>query len=140
MSMMIVILAAALTQPEPHRITVDHGGKALEVVYRGEVTTRTRPVGSAPPTRSGHVRCDWTATVRVHRQLAGDGAAAAHPVAGERRIKGSRAGDCITNRAAIRRDIAARSAEVQTHVAALAAEDRPALMAALTAGGQREVH
>lgn len=140
MSMMIAILAAALTQPEPHRVTVDHGGKAIAVVYRGEVTTRTRRVGSAQPTRSGNVRCDWTATVRVHRQLAGDGAAAVHRVAGERSIKGSRPGDCITNRSAIRRDVAARSAEVRTHVAALAAQDRPALMAALSAGGPREVH
>lgn len=140
MSMMIVILAAALTHPAPHKVTMDHGGKPLEVVYQGEVTTQSKRVGSASPTRMGNVRCDWKATVRVRRQLPTHVTAADHLIAGERIIKGSRPGDCTTNRAAIERDVAARTDEVQTHVAELAARDQPALMAVLTAGSQQQVH
>ena len=140
MSMMIVLMTAALTQPGPHRVTMEHGGKPLEVVYQGEVTTESKRVGSSSPTRMGNIRCDWKATVRVRRQLPAHVTADDHPVAGTRIIKGSRPGDCITNRVAIQRDVASRSDEVQAHVAELAARDQPALMAALSAGSQRQVH
>lgn len=128
------LAAAAIDAPIAHRVTVQHRDTPVEIVYRADVATRTRQVGIAPAARPSTERCHWTATIVVAREVrvAGrPGTAFDRVLPGERRLSGSRAGNCVAGRKAIAAEMAGKADEIRAHLIAAADGDRPMLLAAL---------
>jgi hypothetical protein len=114
-----------------HSVQLDHRGAAMQVTYDAKVKVHRKQIGMSPPNRMSTARCTWAATVAVERRM--PGAAVARTVSSEKALKGSRPGDCATNRRAIDQEVASRGDEVQAHLAAVADRDRHQLMAELDA-------
>lgn len=131
-------LAAATTALPAHTSTVEHRGQNLAVEYRPVVETKLRQAGMAPPGRPATQICNWKASVSVERKL--QGAAHSQRVGDVREISGSQAGDCNLQGDRIAQQVAARGDAVQAHVAAVAAADRPVLLADLDIAHGRAGH
>lgn len=118
---------------EPHRIRIDHRGQRVEVTYRSAVSVAHRQVGAAgAPGRPAALHCRWRASVDVHREARhAAGHMMTRTISSAAPITGSRPGWCATQRAAIARDVAARSGTVRDHLLAAAARDGDALVAEL---------
>ncbi|MDB5717985.1 MAG: hypothetical protein JWM38_1412 [Sphingomonas bacterium] len=136
--LLVLLAGSAFGTPPPstdarHSIQLDYRGTPVEVVYEAISKVRHKQIGAAPPTRSGTVRCTWTATIDVTRRLAGSPAGSARTISSEQPLRGSRHGDCMTNRRAIAKELAAQSPAVRSHLLAVAERDRPQLHAELDA-------
>ncbi|MGC6328970.1 hypothetical protein [Rhizorhabdus sp. FW153] len=145
MSMIIALGMMALSPPAAdaahhHATTIEHRGVPMNVSYRASVDLATKPMGVSPPTRGGTDRCAWVATIAVERQMApAGGAGLTRIVSSDYKIKGSRAGSCMTSRKAIEQEVAARDAEIRSHVMAVADRDKSTLMAELEAAARVSV-
>lgn len=131
-------LAASAIPPPPdaaHSTRVEHRGQPVDVDYRAALRVATRQVGMAPAARQSTQLCLWSVTADVSRAVArpGSGKPLTRTIASDRLFKGSRAGDCVAQRRAIGREVAGRDAEVNAHLAAVAARDRGQLAADLDA-------
>lgn len=144
MSMIIALGMMALSPPAAdaahhHATTIEHRGVSMNVSYRASVDLATKPMGVTPPTRGGTGRCAWVATIAVERQMASGGATGnglTRVVSTDYKIKGSRAGSCMTSRKAIEQEVAARDAEIRSHVLAVAERDKSTLLAELEAAAR----
>jgi len=144
MSMIIALGMMALSPPaadaaQHHATTIEHRGASVNVSYRASVDLATKPMGVSPPTRGGTDRCAWVATIAVERHMAPAGAAGAgltRIVSTDYKIKGSRAGSCMTSRKAIEQEVATRDAEIRSHVMAVAERDKSTLLAELEAAAR----
>ena len=139
MSMLIVAaLAAAAGAMPAHKTQIEHRGQNLAVEYVPVVETRTRQAGVAAPGRSSTQICNWTATVSVERRL--DANVPAQRVGDTQLISGSQQGDCRLQGERIAQMVAARSGDVQAHVARVADADRQILLANLDMAHGRAGH
>lgn len=132
---MLMLAAAAVAAPAAmHSVKVD-GNSALVANYAATTAVTTRQIGMAAGPRPGSARCDWRAAVTVNRSLvdASGTEMATRTLAPTMTLKGSRPGDCMTNRHAIEADIAARSSDVQAHVVTVAEADQSSLRAEIEA-------
>lgn len=127
-STLVLLVAGATT----HSVQIDHRGAPVRAEYSARADIQTRTVGAHTPNRVDGRRCMWTATLSVDRRLLHT-PALARTIATDRTVSGSQAGPCPTNRQAIERDVAARADIGQDHLASIAAQDRPALLAELDA-------
>ncbi|MFZ5705227.1 MAG: hypothetical protein ACOY5R_08165 [Pseudomonadota bacterium] len=142
MSMIIALGMMALSAPATdaahhHATTIEHRGVPMDVRYRASVDLATKPMGVSPPTRAGIGRCAWVATIAVERQMAPAGTTGSgltRIVSSDYKIKGSRAGSCMTSKSAIAQEVAARDAEIRSHVLAVAERDKSTLLAELESG------
>ncbi len=128
---------APTSESPAHVEAVVHEGVAYRVAYHPVVTTRARTVGAAAGARPAQQWCRHTTEIGLERRIALDdgGAASDAPltqrVAGQRRITSQVAGACEHHRGGLARIAARDAARVEAEVRALAAADRPALLAAL---------
>jgi hypothetical protein len=76
-------------------------------------------------------RCVWTADMVIERRLvtAGGSVTNVRVLAPVKTVGGSLPGDCAVNRKAIDRDFAARAAELNAHLLAVAGQDHRDLLA-----------
>jgi hypothetical protein len=116
---------------DAHTVRLNHRGGTIDVTYAAKVKVHRKQIGMSPPTRLSTARCIWAAEVDVERRM--PGVAAARTISSDKAIKGSRAGDCASNRKAIDEEVASRGDEVRTHLAAVADRDRRQLTAELDA-------
>lgn len=112
-----------------HQATVEHRGQRYDVEHRARVDTSVRTVGAATGSKPGIQRCRWTATVRVERTIARDGATAATLLPAWRTVEGDRHGAC--NGAAAMQEARVRDAAAQMVAAARA--DHATTLAAIDA-------
>lgn len=122
--------AAGSSGDMSHRVTIQHQGQPVEVTYRAIVDVDARQLGAAIPTRVTDTRCTWVANVTVERTTSQAGQPV-RTISQAPAIDGRRHGDCMTNRHAIGRDVAAREDEVRAHLVEVAEADRAAALAAL---------
>lgn len=123
-------LSGAASEPIVHDVTVDHRGTNVAARYHGEIAITTRQRGMAAPMRTSSEQCDWTATLNVDRQFS-DAGTASRPVTSERVANGTRVGNCRALGKQIEREVAARRDAFQDRLVAVAAADRPKLLAEL---------
>lgn len=129
---MIAILVSLAAGAATHSIQIDHRGTPVRADYSARTDIQTRTAGAHTPNRVDGRRCMWTATLSVDRRLP-HSPALARTIATDSTVSGSRPGPCTGNSQAIERDIAARAIFGPDHLAAIAARDRPALLAELDA-------
>jgi hypothetical protein len=133
---MIALVASAavavpLTATEAHEVRIEHSSGAVDARYHGRLVVAHRQVGAvAPGGRASTLRCAWQADVVVDRAARHpSGSTMARSITRDRVLTGSRPGWCAGARQAIDREVAARSADIRTHLLAVADEDRATLMA-----------
>lgn len=114
-----------------HQATVEHRGQRYEVSHQARVETRAKTVGVAVGARLSLQRCRWTATVRVERTIARDGAATGMTglLPASRVVDGDRHGACPRTAAAPDRRVRVAAEEL----VAAARDDRAATLAAIDA-------
>ncbi|SFR96986.1 hypothetical protein [Sphingomonas jatrophae] len=131
----LALAATALAAPlASHDVVLTHGATPVRASYQAHADMRMKTIGMSAGTRMSTERCRWIATVRVERQLApahGNHHPLSRTLAGARKIEGSRPGHCMTARAGVQRDLAARTGDLHDHVRAVAAADQPTLLAEL---------
>jgi hypothetical protein len=122
---------AAVSAPLEHRLRIDHHSGAIDVLYRGDVAVVTKEVGTvAPGGRPSTLRCTWRLDVALEREARhASGSVMTRSFNTLTALEGSRPGWCMTHRRAIEQDVASRRQEVQQHLLAAAAADRPVLAA-----------
>lgn len=112
-----------------HQATVEHRGQRYDVSHRARVETRAKTVGVAAGARPSLQWCRWTATVRVERTIARDGASTGMtgllPVS--RVVEGERHGACTSPVAAADRRVRKAAEEL----VAAARDDRATTLAAI---------
>jgi hypothetical protein len=130
MSMLAIVLALA-TAADNHSVTVPHAGGPIAATYRSATAVRYRQTGAvAPPGAAQTLRCRWTATATVTRAASSPtGARLARTWAPAVVLSGVRHGWCGSARQSIAQEVAARRDAIERHRLAVAAEDRPVLIA-----------
>lgn len=125
--------SATLGMTVDHRGRLDHHSGPVATHYRGTVAVAHRQIGAvAPGGRASTLRCDWAASMIVDRRAtAASGATMTRQIESDPIVSGTRAGWCVTNRAAIAREVADRTADMQDHLIDLAREDHEALRSEL---------
>lgn len=135
----LAALAAALplsaAAAETHTVAFEHNGVAYEVTYHPLVRTVEKTIGAHPGARSTLQRCRAVTEIAVDREVRlPDGTAAlSHRLAGTQRITGHHVGPCEQNRRALADSRARLATEIAAQVRAMAANDRPALLAQIDA-------
>ena len=129
----VAAAGAALSMTVNHQHRVDHHSGPVDVNYRGDVVVKHKQVGTvAPGGRASTLRCDWTASRAVERHaVAASGTRLVRSIDSEQAISGTRPGWCVTNRHAIRTEIASRAVDMRTHLQVLAEQDAETLRAEL---------
>lgn len=130
---MAVLMAAA---PEVgHEATVSHGGADYRLTYAPRVETRSRTIGHAFGPRPSTLRCRWTIDVQVERRIhsADAGRSLVKLLPHNHSITGERPGDCRQNARAVADAQQSRASAIRDHVVAVAAADRPAVLAEIDA-------
>lgn len=120
---------ATLGMTVDHRSRLDHHSGPVATHYRGTVAVSHTQVGAvAPGGKASTLRCDWAASMIVDRHAtAASGATMTRQIESEPVVSGTRSGWCVTNRTAIAKDVAKRTADMQDHLIDLAREDHEAL-------------
>jgi hypothetical protein len=129
---LIAATALAATQPMTHSTVVEHEGTAYTVSYRPQIATTMRTIGMSVGSRPSSERCLWSATVSLDREIkrGNGGEPLLKRVPGEgHRIEGQTPGKCAQGRTLIDRSIAARVADAQERLVALAEADRASALA-----------
>lgn len=128
-------LSAALMAGGPHQTSIEHRGATYHITYQPQVQTRMKTVGMAAGTRMSTERCRWSADVKVERivRRAGRQDGPVKILSGVRTIEGSLPGTCEQARDHILKAQSGRHDIVRRHVAAVAAQDRHALLADIDA-------
>lgn len=128
MSLSLIALAAAAVAS--HSVTVDHHGATLKANYTARTHIETKTVGARTPNRMDMQRCEWTVRVMVDRAL-DHGPALARTIAGDRRLSGSNAGACASQRGLHDRIVAKYQDDIQSQLLAVAQRDQAPLIAEL---------
>ncbi len=126
---------AADYQDIRHRVEVPHGERQVTAVYQPKTMVSYRQVGNMTPNRPSTARCMWKAEISVERHLqapAGQGSHVVRTLVPTKLIEGSTNGRCAQGKEQVSTALARRTDEVRSHVLAVAAEDRNALMAELS--------
>jgi hypothetical protein len=126
---------AADYQDIRHQVEVPHGERQVTAVYQPKTMVSYRQVGNMTPNRPSTARCMWKAEISVERHLqapAGQGSHVVRTLVPTKLIEGSTNGRCAQGKEQISSALARRTDEVRSHVLAVAAEDRNALMAELS--------
>ncbi|MDY1008665.1 MULTISPECIES: hypothetical protein [Sphingomonas] len=126
--------AAAMAAPTiEHTTRVDHHSGPVEVRYRGAVVIEHRQIGAvAPAGQSSTLRCAWTANMIVDRHAkASSGTLMTRNFARDGVAAGHQPGWCSSSRAAIAREVAAKTRDLHQDVTAMAQEDHDVLRAEL---------
>ena len=127
-------LTAALPGSTLERSTqIDHQSGLVEVVYSGEVLIDQKQIGTvAPGGRPSTRRCVWKANIAVTRDAESTaGTIASRQFVRENVASGSRAGWCSDSKAAIAKEVATRSRNLDHHMMEAVQEDRGILVAEL---------
>ena len=140
MILTLIALASAApatdAAPMVHRVSAEHRGAPVDLVYKADQRIRTKEVGSSPPTRPSTVRCLWSVDLDVTRHVertGSEGLALRHSFSERDVLSGARPGRCLTNRNAIPRDVAKSQVKIDAHVQTLAQRQLPAVLAELDA-------
>ncbi|WP_430386590.1 hypothetical protein [Blastomonas fulva] len=126
---------AADYQDIRHQVEVPHGERQVTAVYQPKTMVSYRQVGNMTPNRPSTARCMWKAEISVERHLqapAGQGSHVVRTLVPTKLIEGSTNGRCAQGKEQVNSALARRTDEVRSHVLAVAAEDRNALMAELS--------
>ncbi|MCO5792279.1 MAG: hypothetical protein HEQ21_05625 [Blastomonas sp.] len=126
---------AADYQEIRHQVEVPHGERQVTAVYQPKTMVSYRQVGNMTPNRPSTARCMWKAEISVERHLqapAGQGSHVVRTLVPTKLIEGSTNGRCAQGKEQVSSALARRTDEVRSHVLAVAAEDRNALMAELS--------
>jgi len=126
---------AADYQDIRHQVEVPHGERQVTAVYQPKTMVSYRQVGNMTPNRPSTARCMWKAEISVERHLqapAGQGSHVVRTLVPTKLIEGSTNGRCAQGKEQVSSALARRTDEVRSHVLAVAAEDRNALMAELS--------
>lgn len=126
---------AADYQDIRHQVEVPHGERQVTAVYQPKTMVSYRQVGNMTPNRPSTARCMWKAEISVERHLqapAGQGSHVVRTLVPTKLIEGSTNGRCAQGKEQFNSALARRTDEVRSHVLAVAAEDRNALMAELS--------
>ncbi|WP_439469286.1 hypothetical protein [Blastomonas fulva] len=126
---------AADYQDIRHQVEVPHGERQVTAVYQPKTMVSYRQVGNMTPNRPSTARCMWKAEISVERRLqapAGQGSHVVRTLVPTKLIEGSTNGRCAQGKEQVSSALARRTDEVRSHVLAVAAEDRNALMAELS--------
>jgi len=126
---------AADYQDIRHQVEVPHGERQVTAVYQPKTMVSYRQVGNMTPNRPSTARCMWKAEISVERHLqapAGQGSHVVRTLVPTKLIEGSTNGRCAQGKEQVSTALARRTDEVRSHVLAVAAEDRNALMAELS--------
>ncbi|WP_439484658.1 hypothetical protein [Blastomonas fulva] len=126
---------AADYQDIRHQVEVPHGERQVTAVYQPKTMVSYRQVGNMTPNRPSTARCMWKAEISVERHLqapAGQGSHVVRSLVPTKLIEGSTNGRCAQGKEQVSSALARRTDEVRSHVLAVAAEDRNALMAELS--------
>lgn len=126
---------AADYQDIRHQVEVPHGERQVTAVYQPKTMVSYRQVGNMTPNRPSTARCMWKAEISVERHLqapAGQGSHVVRTLVPTKLIEGSTNGRCAQGKEQVNSALARRTEEVRSHVLAVAAEDRNALMAELS--------
>ena len=120
---------AALGMTLDHQNEVDHRSGPVAVKYRGDVVITHKQVGAvAPGGRASSLRCDWAASMSVARHaVAASGARLVRSIDSEPVVSGTRPGWCVTSHGAIKKEVAAKAADMRQHLMMLAQEDEQML-------------
>lgn len=137
MTMMIWALMALAggAGTEPHHVQIEHNGHRVDVVYRSDVQVAHKQVGSiSAPGRPSTLRCQWRATMDVHREARlAAGHVMSRRIGTDTSVTGSRPGACEGQRKAIAAEVAAAGGKLREHLLAIVAADRGTLVAELEA-------
>ena len=120
---------AALGMTLDHQNEVDHRSGPVAVKYRGDVVITHKQVGAvAPGGRASSLRCDWAASRSVARHaVAASGARLVRSIDSEPVVSGTRPGWCVMSHGAIKKEVAAKAADMRQHLMMLAQEDEQML-------------
>lgn len=127
--LVLAAAGAALGMTVDHQKDVDHHSGRIAVKYRGAVVIEHKQVGAVTPGgRSSSLRCNWTANMAVARDaVAASGTRLVRSIDSEPVISGTRPGWCLASRGAIKKEVAAKAADIQQHLVMLAQEDEQML-------------
>jgi len=127
--LVLAATGAALGMTVDHQNEVDHRSGPVAVKYRGDVVITHKQVGAvAPGGRASSLRCDWAASMSVARHaVAASGTRLVRSIDSEPVVSGTRPGWCVASHGAIKKEVAARAADMQQHLLMLAQEDEQML-------------
>ncbi|MBC2668893.1 hypothetical protein ACFOON_13895 [Novosphingobium piscinae] len=131
MSLPLLADAAVLAHTE----RLEHSGMAYQVTYEPQVRTTAKTIGAAGGTRTGGQWCRTTTEIAVDRAVRLDDGTPAltHRLAGRQELTAQHPGSCEQNRKALATAEARQAPLVREQVRAIAAADRPALLAQIEA-------
>ncbi|MEG3170349.1 hypothetical protein U1737_19350 [Sphingomonas sp. LB3N6] len=120
---------AALGMTVDHQNEVDHRSGPVTVKYRGDVVITHKQVGAvAPGGRASSLRCNWAASMSVARHaVAASGTRLLRSIDSRPVVSGTRPGWCVASHGAIKKEVAAKAADMQQHLMTLAQEDEQML-------------
>jgi len=127
--LVLAATGAALGMTVDHQNEVDHRSGPVAVKYRGDVVITHKQVGAvAPGGRASSLRCDWAASMSVARHaVAASGTRLVRSIDSEPVVSGTRPGWCVASHGAIKKEVAAKAADMQQHLLMLAQEDEQML-------------
>jgi hypothetical protein len=127
--LVLAATGAALGMTMDHQNEVDHRSGPVAVKYRGDVVITHKQVGAvAPGGRASSLRCDWAASMSVARHaVAASGTRLVRSIDSEPVVSGTRPGWCVASHGAIKKEVAAKAADMRQHLLMLAQEDEQML-------------
>jgi len=127
--LVLAATGAALGMTVDHQNEVDHRSGPVAVKYRGDVVITHKQVGAvAPGGRASSLRCDWAASISVARHaVAASGTRLVRSIDSKPVVSGTRPGWCGASHGAIKKEVAAKAADMQQHLMMLAEEDEQML-------------
>lgn len=127
--LVLAATGAALGMTVDHQNEVDHRSGPVAVKYRGDVVITHKQVGAvAPGGRASSLRCDWAANISVARHaVAASGTRLVRSIDSKPVVSGTRPGWCVASHGAIKKEVAAKAADMQQHLMMLAEEDEQML-------------
>ena len=127
--LVLAATGAALGMTVDHQNQVDHRSGPVAVKYRGDVVITQKQVGAvAPGGRPSSLRCDWAASMSVARHaVAASGTRLVRSIDSDPVVSGTRPGWCVASHSAIKKEVAAKAADMKQHLVMLAQEDEQML-------------
>jgi hypothetical protein len=127
--LVLAATGAALGMTVDHQNQVDHRSGPVAVKYRGDVVITQKQVGAvAPGGRASSLRCDWAASMSVARHaVAASGTRLVRSIDSDPVVSGTRPGWCVASHSAIKKEVAAKAADMKQHLVMLAQEDEQML-------------
>ncbi|WP_052134678.1 hypothetical protein [Sphingomonas sp. 37zxx] len=131
--LMLGMTAAVSSATVVHETRIDHHTGPVHVRYNGAVMIEHKQIGTvAPGGRPSTLRCAWQANMAVTREAkATPGTLMTRQFVREDIASGSRAGWCSSNKAAIAKEVAARTTELDRQIIEVAQDDQNVLRSEL---------